>query len=485
MFNRLFASLATPLIIATICALNVMPQETTRITIHVAAFEGYTNAKRELFVNAMQEKYGVKVNVESRIVYNPADLHNEAKNGWADVLSLDHHLFFSEVWPYFPQNSAPLLQPIPIDRIENYPLIDPVFARTEFYENQSGVYGIPFAAGTYALAYNADILTDPPTSWTELWHPRHQGRYSLTSDYSECNIYITALAMGVDKQSIYNPDDIFQQFSVQEFRSKLNELAVNARSFWQSTADIEEMKTLALTTTWGYGVQQANAQGQNWKYADTKEGVTAYFDLWALSSTVEQGTLHYDLCLEWINFSLTPEIQTVAVREWGMTPVIQDAEQLFTADEIDIFRIGKTDYWQQASYWEILKPVTHHANNALWTYAMSLKDTSQDRSFVSQRLQLAEIASQGADRYMRGLRLAQEARQKRAMSTQNGVETVVFPESVHLNLTLYSLTKGMTKSEVIIDAVREYILNHPLEEAPAPTPAPEPGEILEPESSPN
>ncbi|MBZ0258352.1 extracellular solute-binding protein, partial [bacterium] len=386
-------------------------------------------------------------------------LYKDAKSGWADVLSISHNIYLSEVWPLVKQK---LVHDLPTNEIENYTNISPLLFKKQFVSVGNKIYGIPFAAGSYALAYNANLVDEPPTSWAALWNIRNQNQYSLTSDYSECNIYLTALALGIAPEDVYDPDKVFQKVPLNEFRAKLNELAQNARSFWESTANVEEMSTLKLTTTWGYAVQQANMQGQNWKFARVKEGLTAYYDSWAVSTTVPKDSTEFTLCLEWINHCLSPEIQVKAARVWGMTPIVAGLKDQFTPEEIENFHIENVDFWNSVSFWQILRPVTYHTTSALWKYAMSLKMNPASEFVSFQEAQQERIES-GVNRYIRGKKLAAEARQNRNPRPGSQQETVAFPGDLYYNLTLYSLSKGMTKAEIIQKAVEEYMKNNPIE----------------------
>lgn len=428
-------------------------------TLHITAFEGYSTSMEETFKALVKEKYGIDVKIEMRVANNPDDIFKDAKSGWSDLLSVSSNIFLSEVWPLVKEN---LVQPLPINEIVNFNKITPLIFKKEFVSVGDQIYGIPFAAGSYALAYNANLVDEAPTSWNVLWNIRSQNLYSLTSDYSECNIYLTALAMGIALEDVYNPDAIFQKVPLNEFRAKLNELAKNAYSFWESTANVEEMSTLKYTTTWGYAVQQANLQGQNWKFAKTKEGLTAYYDSWAISTTVPADSIEYDLCIEWINHSLEPQVQVKAVRDWGMTPVIIGLQDQFTPDEIENFHIENTEYWNAVSFWEILRPVSYHTTSALWKFAMSLKE-NPGTEFVSFQDAQQERIDSGVNRYIRGKKIAAEARQNRVARDGANQETITFPGDLHYNLTLYALSRGMTKAEVIQHAVEQYLKNNPLE----------------------
>ena len=58
---------------------------------------------------------------------------------------------------------------------------------------------VPVDAGTAGIMYNADEITTPPTSWTDLFDPQYAGRASLE------DLAITALDVGALANGISNP----------------------------------------------------------------------------------------------------------------------------------------------------------------------------------------------------------------------------------------------------------------------------------------
>ncbi len=345
------------------------------ITLRVCAYEGYTEPFVDDFAKRIQKQFNVNVDFEITIAPNPDVMFYRAFDRKADLITPTHNLYKSKVWPFIENR---VVHPINLSQIENYKHVLPVFQKNSYVTQNDNVYGTPLAAGYYALAYNADKLNEPPTSWDVLWNSDFKNQYSISEDYFDCNIYITALSMGVPYENLYNPGAIFQEIPLHRLRGRLNQLASNAFSFWESTPNVEEMKELSLVTTWGYAVVQANKQGMNWKMASPKEGTTAWFDHWSITHAVEADSLKYQICMEWLNYALSKKVQEQAVRLWGNTPVTTNVLDLFNEEEIDTYKIANNEYWSQISFWEVMDANTIRVGQALWRYAMAQK-TSQDR----------------------------------------------------------------------------------------------------------
>ena len=432
--------------------------ENWRLTLRIRAYVGYADPCVEQFKHLVKEKFGVDLTIDLTVAETPQDLYEAAKNKRADLISPSNNLFKSKVWPFLNEN---LVLPLPIDQIPNYQYVLPIFQYSQFVTENDQVYGTPLAAGPYGLAYNEDLVEEEPTSWNVLWDERYQGKYSISADYPECNIYVTALALGANYDLLYDPATLLNSIPLHQLRSKLNALAKNAFSFWKGTANVEEMDELALITTWGYEVQQANQKGLHWKLANPKEGVIAWLDHWAITSAVEKDSLKYKVCLEWLNFSLSPDVQGKVVSEWGNTPVVGNLMDHYTDKEIEIFKIGNQDFWKKVSLWGIIDPLSLHTAEALWNYAMSQKQTPVSK-FVSQKDARSIVEEESVNRLARGKQLAEEQRQLRGLGDRRtGYETVIFPQSLYYQLTLYSISSGMTRNEIVLKAVEEYLANHP------------------------
>ncbi|MBD3265263.1 extracellular solute-binding protein [bacterium] len=467
------------IIFSALCSLGfllVSPQgfgqPSQPIELKISCYEGYAEPLLQDFETFIEGKYDVDLSFEIHIAANPDELYENIGKYEVDLITPSHNMFKSDLWPLIKNKQV---QALAVEELSYYKYILPAFKETHFVvetvekeeKTEKRVYGVPVATGNYALAYNADIIEKDPRTWKVLWEEEYQNKYSICSDYAECNIYITALAEGADYEVLYNTEELFRQVSTNQIRQTLNDLALNAYSFWQSTPNVDEMDQLAFTTTWGYAVQVANRRGMNWKFSNPKEGTTAWLDHWAITSHVKKDSLRHQLCMEWINYSISPTIQKEAVELWGVTPVIENLEGIFQPKDVENFNIGKQEYWENVSFWGIVDPKTMRGYRALWSFAISQKKrvdiSTEDAPKMDQirfkgngiHPQDKEIVQQ---RYLRGKKMAQERRE--ALSLQNLVPfTFYLPEALNYELTMESIDSGLTKNEILLKALKTYFTN--------------------------
>ena len=88
-----------------------------------------------------------------------------------------------------------LLQKLDHAKLPALKNFDPNYLNFSFDPNNE--YTLPYQAGTDAIVFNADTVTDPPKSWADLWNPDYAGRMVFLDD-SRAVIGATLLTLGYD-----------------------------------------------------------------------------------------------------------------------------------------------------------------------------------------------------------------------------------------------------------------------------------------------
>src|SRR4051794_34596892 len=66
--------------------------------------------------------------------------------------------------------------PLDQSRLENWNDLFPSMQQLPGVQYNGGIYMVPVDAGTSGIVYNADVVTTPPDSWTDLFDPQWHGR---------------------------------------------------------------------------------------------------------------------------------------------------------------------------------------------------------------------------------------------------------------------------------------------------------------------
>ncbi len=350
------------------------------ITLRLHCWSGYSKPYVESFRKWIKGKYGVNIRMEITNVSDPIEFWHLSRSKQVDLISPAHNILRCSDWPFIDKQVA---VPVDLGNIPNYQYLLPVLRRNEFVTVKGEVYGVPYTMGTYGLAYNTQ-KAEAPETWKVLWNESSKHSYTISKDYSDCNIYITALALGATYENLYDIEQMasvmglpylgLSQLQSSPFQKKLNALAANAYSLWQGTANPDEFDRLSYAATWGYAVQQANKKGLKWKMADPVEGTTMWVDHWVVTYAVKDDPFKKRLCEEWIDYCLGKDLQIGVIRNWGVSPVVTNINESLTQDEIDTFHVGDNEYWKSLSLWKNQSGRTKSIYNMLWGNAVKARN---------------------------------------------------------------------------------------------------------------
>lgn len=318
------------------------------MSLNILCWEGYSKYYTDEFEILIKEKYDIDIEFFITFASDPSEFWNVVRLDKADLISPAHNLFKSDKNNFI---STRMVLPIDLKNIPNYKNVIDFLQYNDFVTEGGEVYGIPYAMGQYALAYNADKVLEP-SSWSVLWEPENKQTYSISADYVYCNIYISELVLGVPYSAIYDYDKSNKIVSSLILKEKVMELSRNSYSQWKGTASPDEFPNLKYATTWGYAVAVANAAGGNWKIAKPKEGSTVWVDHWAISRTLKNYPKKKIIAEEWLNYILSPSVQIGVVRNWGVSPVVSNISDKLTASEVKIFKVGDNYFWKSLSLWK-------------------------------------------------------------------------------------------------------------------------------------
>lgn len=114
-----------------------------------------------------------------------------------------------------------LIQEINYDNIPNYENIDDVWKNMPF--DPENKYTVPYAFGYDGIAYNKEVIPNPPTSWEDLWNPEYEGKVIVMEEPKEVfNMLNQTLG--------FDPNDPTEE-ELEQAGEKLKELVPNLLAF--------------------------------------------------------------------------------------------------------------------------------------------------------------------------------------------------------------------------------------------------------------
>lgn len=336
----------------------------------VQEFEGY-----------IQHKYKrpVKLVIDDTLSA-PEQAFDAIRSQQFDVSSYTHNIDKDNRLNFY---SKGLAIPLDFTQIPNQKNLLPYFKNTPYFKSGDAVYGLPFICGPYGLFYNSKKIS-APTTWQVFWQPSNSQRYSISSDYYEINIYITALASGISATNgdYYTYDKLKNNTA---FIKNLNALVKNSNTMWKSAETAELLKNLNLSTGWGTALHDLNRDGQEWEQAFPQEGTTAWFDSYVIGYSLKDNAMRLgpnnavrdrpflrQVAHEWINYSLSPVYQAAMIKAWHSLSTTSNVASELTPEQIKELKISDTEkILSNMILWPTLSQRDRNGLKQLWENAMA------------------------------------------------------------------------------------------------------------------
>lgn len=319
------------------------------------------------FKALIREKYHKNIDVRVLRVLSPDEFYDRVRAGISDIISPSHN-FMKDERTQFINNKLI----IPVDRslTPNLNKIYPLYITNEFVTEAGKLYGVPLAAGGYSLLYDKEHFKAPPTSWNILWDEKYKGRYSLSKDYYEANIYVTALALGYKGAQLHDINLI----NTVKFKMKLRQLLENA-NYWEGAPKDEDLKKSVLTLAWGLSHSVVKDSAKKWKLALLKEGVSFWTDYLSVTRNVERNPLAKTIAMEWLNY--------VVGKTYQEKNVIEDKKYLSPR---------KIDADSRVASLQNKHEVNYLVNNSTYWPILTVRDRNGLKSVYDQVLEEIKLA---------------------------------------------------------------------------------------------
>ncbi len=333
--------------------------------LRILTWEGYAPAKHiEIFRQLVRNKYDFDLNITVKYVSDPDEFYKAVRNKKADIFTPAHNLPKDPRYKFI---KGKLTLPLDLRNIPYHKDLIPALQKADYFSKGGQLYVVPFMYGPYGLAYNTGLVKEEPKSWNVLWDPKYAGKYAISSDYYEANIFSAALSMGIDKIRIAQYDSVFSP----ELLGKLKYLVKNAKSLWTGVDSADTLQGLSLATAWGFSFPELKKRGEIWKMGSPGEGTTGWIDCWMISHTLRDKPKLKRIAEEWINYVIAPDFQLdVCVRTLGSAPVNLTIKEQLTPEEIRTFHLDEPNYFQDKFLpWEILDKHTRKGFKLLWKKA--------------------------------------------------------------------------------------------------------------------
>jgi putative spermidine/putrescine transport system substrate-binding protein len=267
-----------------------------------------TDARKDTIFKPFEEKFNVKIEVESPTDYGKLKAMVEGGNVTWDVVNVD--TFWAEQ-----AGQQGLLEPIDYDIVSKENIIPEMVNK----------YSVGAEMYSSVIAYSTDQFSEGnhPQTWQDFWDTeKFPGARGLYNDPLE-TLEIALLADGVKPEELY-PLDVDRAFkSLDKLKAKTEIV------WWDAGAQPVELLsngTVTVSTAWNGRITEAKKEGTP---------VDLHYNQATLSSeswAVPKGTKNKELAMKFINFAASAEVQAAFSKTIDYSPVNEKAIEMLPED---------------------------------------------------------------------------------------------------------------------------------------------------------
>lgn len=201
--------------------------------------------------------------------------------------------------------------PLDANRLEHWNDLFPSMQTLPGVQVDEQIYMLPVDAGTSGIVYDADVVTTPPDSWSDLFDPQWAGRAGME------DIAVTAFMIGALTNGIEDPINM-DQAQIDQVKQFLIDNKSQFRTFWKGDAAVKSLfKSGEIVISSGYPdtAKALQKEGINAKFAVAEEGQF----LWACGYgiTPDVAPENLDAAYALLNYYTSPEAELYEAEHWN------------------------------------------------------------------------------------------------------------------------------------------------------------------------
>jgi putative spermidine/putrescine transport system substrate-binding protein len=243
--------------------------------------------------------------------------------------------------------------------LTNYADIASFLKETSSNSANGKIYGVPHGWGANLLQYNADVVTEAPTSWGAVYatNSPYSGKITAYDDWTTIADAAVYLKTAKPELKITDPYALDQkQFDAAVALLKQQKPLV--AEYWADYLKYEDAVrkgSIVLGTSWQI-ITNTLAAGDdtnpaiNVKAVLPNEGATAWSDNWMMSASAK----HPNCMYEWMNWITSPEAQAQVAEYFGEAPAnLKACTKTSDPDHCTTYGANDTDFYSKLYFWQV------------------------------------------------------------------------------------------------------------------------------------
>ena len=298
-------------------------------TLTVWSYSGFITDE---FRKSFTEKTGIEVNV--RLVSDQAEQFNlmaaEKGDFSADIVCVAGHRFYQFV-------DAEFLEPVDLDRLTNWSLVQTEFANAEWVSRRGRIWGVPVVVVSSGLIYNTDMM-EKPTSLAVMFDEANVGKtsYQIQDFFPLAMNYLGFDGTGSSYAA--NPD--IAQRAVDTTRDFLIGHKDKVRRYYDAATEVQQMMLtgdVAIAAGSSGPAAQLILEGLPVGFTIPREGGLAY----AYGFNIARNAKNLENAYTFLNALLSsPENGAAMVRSTGFNSAMSGVEPLLSDAERQVLTLG-------------------------------------------------------------------------------------------------------------------------------------------------
>lgn len=237
--------------------------------------------------------------------------------------------------PFYARLGA--LAPLDLSRIPNFEKLFPVFRDMENIRVDGQVYALPFIWGSVPLMYNANVVTEVPTSWMDLFKPEYKGKVALSTDVVSIMTPFLMTANGIKSPVLVTREQLDKAVDLL-IKLKKEQLRTVTGSYGELAALLGS-GDVVMAPGWEPISVWAGENAPPIKWVIPKEGTLTFVDAWAMVADAPNPDQDYLI----LNQTLDPRAQAKTAAENLTAVTVADAVPLLSPKERDIYPYDDID----------------------------------------------------------------------------------------------------------------------------------------------
>jgi spermidine/putrescine transport system substrate-binding protein len=202
-----------------------------------------------------------------------------------------------------------ILQPLDLSKLPNFSNIMPEFQEMPGFAVDGQQWSLPFEFGSIPLMYDADVISEAPTSWMDMFRPELKGKVALVEDLISAVVTFALAATNTKTPTQLTRPQLDETLALMiKFKKEQARAIV---STYGELANLFGNKEIVMAPSWQPVSVWAGSGAPNLKWLTPREGCMVFVDCMALAAKAPNRDLAYKL----LDASISAEGQAKAAED--------------------------------------------------------------------------------------------------------------------------------------------------------------------------